>query len=117
MNWRGPKTKEMMITSTRVAHGLGTAKIPRAATETRVVVTTAEGQPSFLIMRISFGQPRTEFVDNVVRRLYGIQDDGEKHEWQLVEEPKSEAVIIRVADNPAVNSFLEKKVNGPEVGG
>lgn len=62
------------------------------------------------------GQPRDEFVDSVVRRVHGPQPDGSPHVWELIADEPTERVVIWVDNNPTLESFLEEKINGPEIG-
>jgi hypothetical protein len=112
-NSPSPQTRWSPPSSIKAASGSG---VTRYAGDARVLVTTAPEQSVVLIARASGGEPRAEFVDEVVRREFGTQANGDKHKWEILPEPKTEAVLIHVTDNERVNSFLEEKVNGPEIG-
>ena len=85
----------------------GVKAIPYAG-ETRIVVLTAPGTPE---IRVGTTNPRLEFVDQVIRRLYGMQEGGAKHQWRIVAEAKS-AVDVPQLENPGVHDWLTEKVNG-----
>jgi hypothetical protein len=72
----------------------------------RVAVLSLAGYPSFLVAKTSFGRPRKEFVDEMVKTLYGVKPDGSKHEWEIVEEllappppPAAERISIPITAN------------------
>jgi hypothetical protein len=93
---------------------LGAKPIPYAG-ETRIKVTSVDDQPTFMVASSSFGQPRSEFVESVVLRLFGTQPDNRPHDWEIVEPAKAPEVLIPV-DDPKVHDWLLDKVNGPNVG-
>jgi hypothetical protein len=108
-------TKWSPQSSSKAASGFGLTQIPLAR-EARVTITSIEKQPSVNVLVPPEGTVRPEFVDSVVRRLFGLQADDSKHTWTIVEEPRAAPTIIPVTDNPRVNSFLEEKINGAEIG-
>ena len=72
------------------------------AGEVKVKILTAPGQPEILVARSSFGNPRTVFVDQLVERLFGKQDDETPHTWEIIEEPLPEnsvRIVIPVNDD------------------
>lgn len=86
--------------------------IPRGV-ERDVIVLTVDGHPT---VRVACGnlrsEPRRGFVVMVVRRVYGLQDNGEPHQWELAAEVKKAPAITIPIDNPKVHDWMEEKVNG-----
>jgi hypothetical protein len=90
----------------------GAKAIPYAG-ECRVIVLTVDGHPELTFARSSFGKPRDEFVDEVIRRLFGEQKGGAKHEWEIVAEAASEKPTLELAvDKPELHDWLVEKMNG-----
>jgi len=90
------------------------------AGEAQVIVLTVEGQPEFLVARSNGGEPRTVFIDAVVKRLYGRQPDGSAHNWRIEEEPTVESLedpleLPEPVEAPILSKledWLLEKVNG-----
>lgn len=57
-----------------------------------VRVTTAPDAPVLTFAGGTFGAPRQEFVHYVVKRELGLQDNGDRHGWDFLEEAKPERV-------------------------
>ena len=75
----------------------GIATIPYAG-DVEVVIVTHPDRPSIRVAKSSYEKPRAAFVDELVLRLFGTQQDGSPHEWELLEEPPATRVMIPVVD-------------------